>query len=108
MALAIRFDGLIRDGVVPDYAALARLGQVTRARITQIMNLTLLAPDIQEAILFLPPICRGRDRLPLRLLQPITSTADWSEQRRKWQTLQSRTQPLSAGAGELVSAPSQS
>jgi len=34
--------------------ALARLAHVSRARITQIMNLLLLAPDIQEAILFLP------------------------------------------------------
>ena len=51
MALAIRFDQLIRDGVVADQAELARLGHVTRARLTQIMNLLNLAPDIQEAIL---------------------------------------------------------
>jgi hypothetical protein len=54
MALAIRFDQLIRAGVVADQAELARLGHVTRARLTQIMNLLCLAPDIQEAILFLP------------------------------------------------------
>ena len=53
MALAIRFDGLIRDGVVRDYAELARLGRVSRARLTQIMNLLMLPPDIQEEILFL-------------------------------------------------------
>ena len=46
--------GLIDDGVVRDYAELARLGHVSRARVTQIMNLNLLAPDIQEEILFLP------------------------------------------------------
>jgi len=38
MALAIRFDGLIRDGKVKDQAELARLGHVSRARLTQIMN----------------------------------------------------------------------
>jgi hypothetical protein len=43
---------LIQQGVVKDYADLARLGQVSRARITQIMNLLNLAPDIQEPILF--------------------------------------------------------
>lgn len=48
MALAIKFDGLVRQGVVRDYADLARLGYVSRARITQIMNLLHLAPDIQE------------------------------------------------------------
>ena len=53
LALAIRFEGLVREGEVRDYADLARLGQVTRARITQIMNLLNLAPDIQEDILLL-------------------------------------------------------
>jgi len=47
MALAIRFDGMIRDGEVADYAELARLAHVTRARITQIINLLTQAPDIQ-------------------------------------------------------------
>ncbi len=46
-ALAIRFEGLVRRGDLRDYADLARLGCVTRARITQIMNLLHLAPDIQ-------------------------------------------------------------
>jgi hypothetical protein len=53
MALAIHFDGLIRDGVVKNYAELARLGGVSRARITQIMNLLNLPPWKQEEILFL-------------------------------------------------------
>src|SRR5262245_15082590 len=51
MALAIRFDELLRKGEVKDYAELARLGHVTRARVTQIMNLLNLAPDLQEQIL---------------------------------------------------------
>ena len=54
MALAIKFEGMIQAGVAADYADLARLGGVTRARMTQIMNLLNLAPDIQEQILFLP------------------------------------------------------
>ena len=60
----------------------ARRGQVTRARLSQIMNLPLLAPDIQEAILFLPRTTSGRDPIQLRHLQPITLTACWQEQRR--------------------------
>jgi hypothetical protein len=87
MALAIRFDGLIRTGVVRDYAGLARLGHVTRARITQIMNLLQLAPDLQEQILFLPPTVHGRDAIILRELQPIASKADWKKQRSLWQQL---------------------
>ena len=35
-------------------AELARLGRVSRARITQIMDLLMLAPEIQEEVLHLP------------------------------------------------------
>jgi hypothetical protein len=45
VALAIRFDQLLRSGTVEDYAELAHLGRVSRARVTQIMNLLNLAPD---------------------------------------------------------------
>ena len=59
-ALAIRFQELLRSGQVASYAELAELGHVSRARVTQIMNLLLLAPDIQEQILFCPELCRAR------------------------------------------------
>ena len=59
MALAIRMEELVRTDVVRDYAELARLGQVSPARISQIVGLLSLAPDIQEEILFLPPTLRG-------------------------------------------------
>ena len=83
MALAIRFEGLLRDQTIRDYAELARLGQVTRARMTQIMKLLNLAPDIQEAILFLPPI-KGLNE---RNLRPVVSRIDWGEQRRIFQKI---------------------
>jgi hypothetical protein len=94
MALALRFDELIRTGVVADYADLARLGHVTRARITQMMNLLLLAPDIQEAILFLPRVERGYDPIHLRQLQPIALVPDWRKQRRLWAKLAEAGQAL--------------
>ena len=84
MALAIRFDQMIRDSVVADQAELARLGQVTRARLTQIMNLLTLAPDIQEAILLLPATPRGRDVIAERKIRPIAAVSSWSKQRRIW------------------------
>src|ERR1700722_4870613 len=83
MALAIRFQGLLREKKIRDYAALARLGRVTRARMTQIMKLLHLAPDIQEQILFLPPV----GGLNERNLRRIVSTTDWREQRRMFQEL---------------------
>jgi len=84
MALAIKFDGYVRDGIVADYAELARAGHVTRARITQIMDLNLLAPDIQEAILSLPRTVRGRDPIRERHLRPIAAAPDWKRQRLFW------------------------
>jgi len=66
MALALRFERLLNEGHVASYSELARLGHVTNARISQIMNLLHLTPDIQEAILFLPRTQRGRDPIILR------------------------------------------
>jgi hypothetical protein len=83
MALAIRFDQLIRDGVVADQAELARLGQVTRARLTQIMNLLMLAPDIQGELLFLESRT-GRERVSERRLRKVAAMVGWSEQRAAW------------------------
>lgn len=83
MALAIRFDQLIRDGVVIDQAELARLGHVTRARLTQIMNLLGLAPDIQEKLLFLRTE-RGRDGVTEKQLRPIAAIPNWRRQRQAW------------------------
>ena len=85
MALAIHFEELIRTGVVTDYAELARLGHVTRARVTQIMNLRLLAPDIQEQLLFLPLTQKGVDQIHLLDLQTVVAEFSWVQQRMRWE-----------------------
>jgi hypothetical protein len=87
MALALRFQGLLQQGLIADYATLARLGHVSRARVSQIMNLLVLAPDIQEALLFLPRTEKGRDPIHLGQLQPLAAALDWRQQRRRWQEL---------------------
>lgn len=84
MALAIRLEGLIQDGTVTDQAELARLGHVSRARLTQIMNLLCLAPDIQEEILFLSPTASGGHEISERDLRPIMAVASWERQRELW------------------------
>ncbi len=84
MALAIKFDGLINDGIIADQSELARLAHVTQPRMTQIMNLLNLAPDIQEQLLFLPRITNGRDPIHERMLRPIAAENSWQEQRRNW------------------------
>jgi hypothetical protein len=99
MALALHLDELLRSGVVADQAALARLGHVSRARLSQIVGLLNLAPDIQEALLFLPPVVQGRDPIHLRQLLPLAARLDWREQRRLWQALAGRLDIKPSGAG---------
>jgi hypothetical protein len=77
----------VSSGEVADYAELARLGRVSRARISQIMSLLSLAPEVQEAVLFLPRTQRGRDPIQMRHLLPIAQVADWKVQRQLWAAL---------------------
>lgn len=79
LALAHRFEGMVRSGAVKDYAELARLGHVTRARVTQIINLLNLAPEIQEYLLWLPSEC-GRE-ITERDLRSIAAEVGWDRQR---------------------------
>ena len=81
MALAIKFQDMVDRGEVRDYADLARLGYVSRARITQIMNLLNLAPDIQEAILF---NSTTRKSIAERHLRSVVSETFWQQQRLVW------------------------
>ncbi len=85
MALAIKFDNLLASGAVRDQAELAELGHVSRARVTQIMNLLHLAPDIQEEILFLPRVIEGKDPITERNLRAIAAEPNWEVQHQMWQ-----------------------
>lgn len=87
MALAIRFEELVRSGEVADFADIAELGHVTRARVSQIVNLLNLAPDIQEAILFLPRVAGERETVSEREVRTIAAEADWGKQRESWRAL---------------------
>ena len=87
MALAIRFDDLLRGGVVANQSELATLARVTQPRMTQILNLLHLAPDIQEDILFLPCVATGRDPITERDIRPVAAQRAWSVQRSMWQLL---------------------
>ena len=90
MALAIYYAELIREGHIHDYAEIATLGHVTRARVTQIMNFRPLAPDIQEPLLSLDRIVEGRDWCCLHRIQVTGLEPDWRRQRKLWNYLVSR------------------
>ena len=87
MALAVRCDELIRSTVLRDYTDLAKLGRITKPRVTQLMNLLHLAPDIQEDLLFLPRECGQRDSITERHLRPVAQLVDWTEQRQLFSSL---------------------
>jgi hypothetical protein len=87
MALARHIDDLVRSGTVGSYAAAARLGHVSRARMCQILALVHLAPDLQEQLLFLQRPSRGRAAPVLRQVLTVAAALDWDEQRRRWRKL---------------------
>lgn len=87
MALAIHFDRALATGRFQSQADLARAGRVTRARLTQILNLMGLAPDIQEWLLFLRPYPDGRAPLTERQIRPIAAEPNWNKQRKLFSQL---------------------
>ncbi len=87
LALAHRIDSMIRNGELDDLAEAARRLNLTRARVTQITNLLLLAPEIQEAILNLPLVTDERDSVTERQLRPIAAEPDWNKQLSMWRQI---------------------
>ncbi len=85
MALAIHFDRLLATGKFQSQAD--RAGKVTRARLTQILNLTGLAPDLQEELLFLRPYTESRAPLTERQVRPVAAEPNWVKQRRRFKKL---------------------
>jgi len=79
MALAVKFEGLRQSGTVKNYAELARLGRVSRARVSQIMNLLNLATDIQQEILLSPKMS-----VPESSIRVLSAEVIWSRQRERW------------------------
>ena len=92
MALALRFEQLLQTGEISNYTQLAWLGHVSRARISQIMRLLSLSPEIQEDLLFLPRTLSGRDPIHLRQLLSVAAVLDWQRQIVLWKALQEKTQ----------------
>jgi hypothetical protein len=91
MALAIRLEHLLATGQVKDQAEIARTAGITRARVTQIINLTQLAPDIQEAILNLEPTTDHVPRFREREVRTIAIVPNWEKQRMLWKRLVKQT-----------------
>ena len=91
MALAIQLERLLCEGMLRNTTELARLMHVTRPRITQVMQLLHLASDIQEELLSLPPIERGRDGVAERHVRTIAAEPHWRKERRMWRALRQKS-----------------
>jgi hypothetical protein len=87
LALALQFQEMIDSGEVRKHADLARLGCISRERVSQLMMLTWLAPDIQFAILTLPTMPRCRCPWSELKLRSIARFPLWEDQRERWQDL---------------------
>jgi hypothetical protein len=80
LALAHQIQRKIDRGEIPDQAAAARRLELTRARLTQLLDLTLLGPDVQERVLALESV-GGTEPLSERVLRPVARAPSWVEQR---------------------------
>jgi hypothetical protein len=90
MALAIKLDRLLQQRPDLDGVELARCGSISRSRLTQILNLLHLAPDIQERLLWLPPVAKGREVISEKTLRQLTGEYHWERQRERFEQLLSR------------------
>jgi hypothetical protein len=86
LARAHEMAAMIERGEVRDRTELAERFGFTRARITQLMDLLLLAPDLQEELLFFE-VRAGKDPMHEHGLRQIVSAPLWSEQRARWTAL---------------------
>jgi hypothetical protein len=93
LALAHALRRRLERGEFANFADMARELGFTRARVTQLMDLLLLAPEVQEEILFLelPPGAQPVSELGLR--EAVLGTIDWQEQRRRWEGLRAQFAP---------------
>ncbi|MBX3387627.1 MAG: hypothetical protein KF768_13745 [Phycisphaeraceae bacterium] len=80
LALAHRIDGLVRSGEFDDYSQVALVAGLSRARVSQITDLSLLAPSIQERVLLELKPDKGRERYGERDLRLILREPDWDRQ----------------------------
>ena len=95
LALAHHCFRLVQSGAIINQSELAHYGQISTTRMTQIMWLDNLAPDIQEEILFLPRTTQGRDPIKEADLRPIAKTLDWNKQRQMWKQMKTTVPPQS-------------
>jgi hypothetical protein len=87
LTLAIHFEAMIQRGDARDFADVARQSCLCRERVSQIMRLLYLAPDIQMELLYFPPIPSGRFPISETAVRRVANLLSWADQRREWTRL---------------------
>lgn len=87
LALALYIQELVERKDVANYAEFARSRHVSRERLSQVLKLIWLAPDIQVEILYLPPALPGRQPISELSVRRIAEIMDWNQQREQWKQL---------------------
>ena len=82
LAFAHKLQEAIDNGEYSDRADAARKLGLTRARVSQLLDLLMLAPDIQEKILFMERV-DGIEPTSERALRKVVAMEYWGEQRMK-------------------------
>lgn len=83
LALAHKIEDAIQRGAVRDRAEVARRLGLTRAKITQLLDLALLAPDLQCQVLALEAV-DGVEPTSERTLRAVAFAGAWARQRDQW------------------------
>ncbi len=86
LALAHHLQRAVERGAAANQAALASELGLTRARLTQVLDLLLLAPDLQEDVLTMEAL-DGHQPLAERQLRHVLRSESWIEQRAQWASL---------------------
>ncbi len=89
LAIAHKLQGLLDSGQAKSLTEVADIIEASRPRVTQLVNLTLLAPDIQEEILFMD-VSLGRDPISEHDLRKVLQSVNWQEQRRIWERIKGK------------------
>jgi len=83
---AIEWQALLESGQVVSQTDIAKQERITRARVTQVMGMLRLAPELREKILSMPKVVR-RPLLTERVLRPIATITDYHDQIREFHKL---------------------
>jgi hypothetical protein len=81
---AIEWQALLVSGKIANQADIAQREGITRARVTQVIGMLRLAPEIREQILSIPNMAH-RPPVTERMLRPISAITDCNDQVKEFQ-----------------------